>query len=324
LDAVAILDEIIPTTKFLAAINGSAAVKAALDTPGPKTLLCPSDAAVGTTSLADDGILLGHIFNGNLTAESLQTVSKIVAYNGETYDVTSSTVGRHGRGRRAVVLIRISNSKSAAFLTALEVPAEGGSALSINGVLLPALATSDNDNNSSDKSAATDWSSPVLWTIFACGALLILLTVAIVIAVRKSRRVARAASPDDTRRWSQIDNPDGFAVVDNALRDLKHAQGAIPRHYSVGYGAAPGKPATASTHDHPPPSPSHHFYPGMTGSDWGAVPKGSLSAELAARRKSSGGTLNTPQHPSTLDFSHQRRSQEMWPTYLDPVSDDFS
>jgi hypothetical protein len=328
IDALVILNEVVPSTQFLTAINGSAAAKAALEKPGSKTIIAPSDAAVGSTTLgtlADDDVLLGHVFEGNLTSSVLldEDVKEIVALNGEKYTVSTSTVAR--RGRREVTLIRIANNRSSVILTVLDIPAEGGVVHSADGVL---LSDSSVDNNSSNKSASAEWSNAVYW-LYACAVLLVLLIVAVAVAMRRSRRLSKASLADD----EVYKLPPDFAAVDwgPEQNDAYAPRGptshfypddtdwgaapsgaspvpivpAQPRHFypeTADWGAAPTWDAFAPRQSANPSTPTHHFYPEL---------------KLSSRGQSNAFNLNTPQHPS-IRGGHRGRPDDLRLAYMDP------
>jgi len=211
---------------FIAAVSGSAAAQDALNAPGVKTVLAPSDAAIGSTEMTDT-ILLGHIFEGNFTAEALQALSQIVSINGEVYTVSVQTVAT--RGRRNVA-IRISNNRSTTLLTALDVPTAAGPVHGTDSVLLP-----NDESSSSDKTAGQEWyeegNGIVTWIIVAAAVLLVLVIAALV-ASRRGSKYTSNVRVDETGAWH--DPPgDDFVLADNALSRLRASQTdlARPRHY---------------------------------------------------------------------------------------------
>lgn len=268
-------------------------MQAALEEPGSKTMLAPSDFAIGLTSLTDD-VLLGHLFEGNLTSLVLRDLTQIVSVNGQVYAVSTETV--ETRGRRAISIIRIANSKSEVRLTALDVPASAGTVHSVNGVLLSDQTDTSNDKNSS--TARYTPSGALEWLVFAC-ALLVLLLLVVVLVTRKRSRHTPDKDPETPESWKGTVHNDDFVVVENALR---HLQDGTPEHYF-------GESAGARQ------NPSHYYPP--TGSlvaiETGAVPMGKLGAKLSARRQ---GALHTPQPPSS---ALQRGAEGRRSSYVDPA-----
>jgi hypothetical protein len=241
LDAIVTLNLIVRSEKFLDAINGSTAMKEALATPASKTVLCPSDVTVGSITLSDD-ILLGFVFEGNLTAATLSTVTTILAINGERYDVLTRVVST--RNRREVKQIRIANNRSSVILTVLDIPAGNNVVHGVDGVL---FSDSSSDNtNSSNKSGG--WSNAEYW-LYACAVLFVLLVVAVIVAVRRSSRLSSVTTSDEK---AEIVPPD-FAAIDWGLGDYD----ANARRGHTNY-------LDLSAH-----VPSQHFYP--ENPDWWAA-----------------------------------------------------
>eukprot|EP00037_Helgoeca_nana_P032848 m.415614 g.415614 ORF g.415614 m.415614 type:complete len:841 (+) comp29701_c0_seq1:331-2853(+) len=240
--ALALLNDAVPVTSWIRAINGSPAVLAALASAGAKTMLAPSDLAVGSTALTDS-ILLAHLFEGNLTAEALSSLSKIVSVSGETYTVSTTNVST--RSRRTV-LIRIANSQLSALLTFVNIPSSAGTVHGTDTLLVPRTSADD----TSDNSAAVQFfeGSDARWFILGV-AVLFLVLLLVVVAVSCKQRSRHGAKKgnlkvEEVSTWNQADE---FDVVNSAIQSLQQDAGgkASRRHYYP----------TAHADRTPPPDP---------------------------------------------------------------------
>lgn len=271
------LDRVLPISKFVEAFNSSAAVRAALSTPGIKTIFSPSDTSVGDTELSED-VVLAHIFEGNLTAEALLSLTEIISVSGQKFVVTVQSVAT--RGRRSTIF-RLSNSKSSALLTVLDIPSEEGPVHGIDGILLP----EDSDDSKGQSSEWLGASGSLRWLVLACGVLLFVLLALVVIARHHgSRYDDEKVHAEDMGTWHG--QPTDFDIVDNALRNLQE-QGDSTQHYY---------PAAGETivREKPQPLGPTHFYPDASFADTRPPsPMGRAASRHSAYRNSSR-VLNTP------------------------------
>jgi hypothetical protein len=325
LDALVRLNSTFPCDQWIDAVNGSDAVKSALATPGLKTLLSPSNAALGNATVTDDVVFV-NLFNGNLTKATLIELcrigAQITSVSGEKFDLTCTTTttadpSSASRSRRVVTTIRISNSVSSTTLTALDIPSDFGTAHGTDAVLMP----SDDLNNKPNDTPWYDEPSAAEWGLLAIA--VIVLLVALVLVVK---RPWQNPQPRHTHRFE--DNSGGWPArqgrddMDDVLAELARVNSGRPTHYyptpetAVYGGKSHGHRVTGRAQ-------STHYYPGtrMTDDVEPLRPElNSGSRSKSSNRKNGRGKLSTQQHPS---LSKRSRDAQEPPTagrpgYVDP------
>jgi hypothetical protein len=336
IEALVTLNDSVPVSKFITAINSSSALRDVMASPGLKTLLAPSDESVGEFTLTDD-ILLGLIFDGNLTADALlalcEIAGTITAKSGEKYNVTCTQTPTSARGRRATV-IHVGNSRTTTRLTVLNVPSNDGTVHGCDSVLLPASDGNNNNNKNGESSAWYDEAGALAWVLFfAAAVVLFIIILAIVVSVQRSRHDAKArpgatvvndgfnrsGGPGDVWRHSQhrasrrsASQDDDFVVVDNALAELARTNSVgRPKHY---YPSGNPQGDTDAMYSASQVNQPTHFYP--------QGHQGLYAAPTEVGRNQSGRTksqkLATPLPPDWA--AHRMGSTRMQPHgYVDPV-----
>jgi hypothetical protein len=285
------LNQVIPSSVFIEALNSSVAAKLALESSGPKTLFVPGDAAVekfgGASALTDD-IIKNHIFEGRLTADELlarsATEQPITSVSGEAYRVTHQVItNRERRG----VLIRISNAKMTSLLTVLDIPSSQGRAHGIDTVFESGGegGSGGSTGNSNSKSSV----GGLEWVLIAIALVLVLFVVTVIVVLIRNRR-----------------EPNVPAVNERAF--VGDAQSVF--YESVSQDVWIKQMTSADLGDS---RTQHHFYPEA------AFPSGNVSGKRGNAPKRDGKRnskhakgLSTPIHPTT------RSSSERPIGYLDP------
>lgn len=308
LDALVTLNESLPLTTIISAIENSPEIQVLLATPGDKTLFAPSDSAIAQYGDAlTMEILKNHIFEGNLTASDLLLLTEIVAVSGAKFRVTSTVVNR--RGRRAT-FITVGNDKGEALLTRLDIPSGAGVVHGTDRVLLAEDSKSSGSNELfSDGSGA--WS--VEWIILACAALLFILFVLTLVTLRRTHD-AQAREPkltfndtpqhflgEEDSRPPPPEGPDQDSYLD--LRNVKPTEITFDSLPAPEHGADP---------DAAPADTPGHFYPAQSLAQFEA------NMKVPTQKSKKAGKLVTPQHPSQVQVGPQSRGGRR--QYLDPAS----